>query len=225
MIAAGIGGDHLLLVVVGLIVAARIGFRVVRPRRRRAPENRESDRRPARSAVSAELADHANQTPLEPVTAADGDHPSESSGEFATLGASALEIKDLRVSYGPKRAVAGVSLVINEGEIFGLLGPNGAGKTTTLSAIEGLLRPDAGTILVGGVDSRSDPLGAKSRLGVQLQSTGFPAALTIREIVRLYAGLYGLPLSISEQRELLASVGLDDEATKRFAQLSGGQQQ
>lgn len=56
----------------------------------------------------------------------------------------ALQVKDLRVKYGPKRAVDGISLDINEGEIFGLLGPNGAGKTSTLSAIEGLLEPTSG---------------------------------------------------------------------------------
>src|ERR1041384_768570 len=60
----------------------------------------------------------------------------------------ALQVIDLRVDYGPKRAVDGVSLEINEGEIFGLLGPNGAGKTSTLSAIEGLLEPASGSIRI-----------------------------------------------------------------------------
>lgn len=137
---------------------------------------------------------------------------------------TALEVNDLRVSYGPKRAVDGVTLEIRVGEIFGLLGPNGAGKTTTLSAIEGLLRPDSGSIAIGGVNSRTDPLGTRAQIGVQLQSTGFQSTLTIREIVKLYAGLYGVPQSKGEVFESLTSVGLDDEASKRFAQLSGGQQ-
>src|SRR5207237_1322769 len=71
----------------------------------------------------------------------------------------ALQVKDLRVSYGPKRAVDGVSLDINEGEIFGLLGPNGAGKTSTLSAIEGLLKPTSGSILIRQVDVRANTSG------------------------------------------------------------------
>src|SRR5215471_1209448 len=139
-------------------------------------------------------------------------------------GGLALAVTDLRVSYGQKRAVDGVSLEIEDGEIFGLLGPNGAGKTTTLSAIEGLLRPDSGTVVVHGVDARANPLRARAMVGVQLQSTGFQAALTILEIVKLYAGLYGLARSRSELLEALDGVGLADEASRRFAQLSGGQQ-
>ena len=107
----------------------------------------------------------------------------------------ALEVKDLRVSYGPKRAVDGVSLDINEGEIFGLLGPNGAGKTSTLSAIEGLLKPTSGSILIRQVDVRAHPGLANSLIGVQLQSTSFQSELKISEIVKLYAGLYGVPLT------------------------------
>jgi ABC-2 type transport system ATP-binding protein len=72
--------------------------------------------------------------------------------EAPPVAGLALQVKDLRVSYGPKRAVDGVSLDINEGEIFGLLGPNGAGKTSTLSAIEGLLKPTSGSILIREVD-------------------------------------------------------------------------
>jgi ABC-2 type transport system ATP-binding protein len=136
----------------------------------------------------------------------------------------ALQVDDLRVSYGPKRAVDGVSLEINEGEIFGLLGPNGAGKTSTLSAIEGLLRPDSGSIRIGDIDAGANPTAAKARLGVQLQSTSFQADLTIREIVRLYAGLYGVRLTRAEIDDLLADIHLEGEASRRFSQLSGGQQ-
>ncbi len=137
---------------------------------------------------------------------------------------AALEVRDLRVSYGQTHAVRGVSIQISDGEIFGLLGPNGAGKTTTLSAIEGLVRPDSGLILIGGIDTRADPTSAKARIGVQLQSTSFHASLNIREIVALYAGLYGLSPSRAKVLDFLRDVHLDQEATKRFSQLSGGQQ-
>jgi len=145
------------------------------------------------------------------------------SGQSAERGL-ALEVEGLRVSYGPKLAVDGVSLDINEGEIFGLLGPNGAGKTSTLSAIEGLVKPDAGSIRIGDVDARANASAAKARMGVQLQSTSFQANLTVREIVRLYAGLYGVSVTRAGIDDLLANVHLGEEASKRFSQLSGGQQ-
>ncbi len=113
------------------------------------------------------------------------------------------------MSYGPVRAVDGVTLEIREGEIFGLLGPNGAGKTTTLSAIEGLLKPDAGSVLIEGIDIQKDPLVAKAQMGVQLQSTGFHPDLSVREIVQLYAGLYGVDMSPSQALDALAGLGLD----------------
>ncbi len=136
----------------------------------------------------------------------------------------ALEVRDLQVSYGAKRAVQDVSLRIADGEIFGLLGPNGAGKTSTLSAIEGLVRPDSGSILIGGIDARANPTLAKARVGVQLQSTSFHASLNIGEIIWLYGGLYGVSLSKAKVLDLLRAMHLDQEASKRFSQLSGGQQ-
>lgn len=136
-----------------------------------------------------------------------------------------LEIRDLSVAYGTKRAVDEVSFEIRLGEIFGLLGPNGAGKTSTLSAIEGLIKPKSGTVLLDGVDIRRHPAQAKARMGVQLQSTSFQSELTIKQIVRLYAGLYGVELSDPEITEGLREIGLGGEARKPFKQLSGGQQQ
>jgi len=141
-----------------------------------------------------------------------------------SVTALALQVKDLRVSYGPKRAVDGVSLDINEGEIFGLLGPNGAGKTSTLSAIEGLLKPTSGSILIRQVDIRAQPGLAKALIGVQLQSTSFQSELKISEIVKLYAGLYGVPLTKAAIFDRLTEIHLGDEASRRFSQLSGGQQ-
>jgi ABC-2 type transport system ATP-binding protein len=139
-------------------------------------------------------------------------------------GQCALEVSELRVAYGPKVAVDGVSFSIEEGEIFGLLGPNGAGKTSTLSAIEGLVKPATGSIRVDGVDALERPGDARARTGVQLQATSFQKELTIRELVRLYSGLYGAPRSKSAADEHLAEVHLEAEAGKRFGQLSGGQQ-
>ena len=141
------------------------------------------------------------------------------------VGASVLEVDGLTVSYGPKVAVADVSLRIQPGEIFGLLGPNGAGKTSTLSAIEGLLKPRAGAVRVAGFDIRRQPMLAKTRMGVQLQATSFQPDLTISQVLRLYAGLYGVRLGAAEVHSRLAEVGLEAEAGKPFSQLSGGQQQ
>jgi ABC-2 type transport system ATP-binding protein len=137
----------------------------------------------------------------------------------------ALAVRDLHVSYGSKVAVDGVSLEIDDGEIYGLLGPNGAGKTTTLSAIEGLIRPQSGSILLAGIDIQAESLRAKARMGVQFQSTSFQSELTLSQIVKLYAALYGVTLSGSEIVETLKSVGLGEEASKLHGQLSGGQQQ
>jgi ABC-2 type transport system ATP-binding protein len=135
-----------------------------------------------------------------------------------------LDVRDLSVAYGAKKAVDGISLQIAQGEIFGLLGPNGAGKTSTLSAIEGLVKPQSGSVFVDGVDIQRHPSQAKAKLGVQLQATSFQSQLTIKQIVRLYAGLYGVALSDGEVTKSLKEIGLEGEASKPFRQLSGGQQ-
>ncbi|WP_427019188.1 ABC transporter ATP-binding protein (plasmid) [Pseudarthrobacter sp. P1] len=136
-----------------------------------------------------------------------------------------LDVNALVVRYGTRTAVEGVSLQINRGEIFGLLGPNGAGKTSTLSAIEGLLKLAAGTVLVDGLDIQRDPLAAKARLGVQLQASSFQSELTIEQIVRLYAGLYSLRIGKTGIADRIRNIGLGDERGKTYKSLSGGQQQ
>jgi ABC-2 type transport system ATP-binding protein len=138
---------------------------------------------------------------------------------------SILVVNGLHVWYGKKHAVDGVSFDIKAGEIFGLLGPNGAGKTSTLSAIEGLLVPQSGSIVIAGYDTKNHLIEAKANMGIQLQATSFQPELSIFEIIRLYAGLYGLNLSADDIKEILHNIHLEEEVSKKYGQLSGGQQQ
>lgn len=136
-----------------------------------------------------------------------------------------LTVSHLNIFYGAFQAVRDVSFEVNREEIFGILGPNGAGKTSTLGAIEGLLRPGSGVITVAGYDIGKAPMEARAHMGVQLQATSFQPELTVSEILRLYAGLYGAPMDASSIRSGLTEIGLGHAAEKRFGQLSGGQQQ
>ena len=140
-------------------------------------------------------------------------------------GSSILQVNGLNVSYGSFHAVRDVSFDVKAGEIFGLLGPNGAGKTSTLSAIEGLLKPQSGIISVAGYDIRKKPLHARANMGVQLQATSFQPELTLTEIIKLYAGVYGVKLTTEKLQGILQDIKLDESAKKKFGQLSGGQQQ
>ncbi|HQF71609.1 MAG TPA: ABC transporter ATP-binding protein [Promineifilum sp.] len=145
-----------------------------------------------------------------------------------------VQLTDLHATYrrGRERvvALAGVSLAVNRGEIFGLLGPNGAGKTTLLSVVEGLLRPERGAALLDGIDvgaaaSAADRQAAKRKLGIQLQRSALLDDLTAVELVRVYAALYNVRLSTAAAEALLARFGLADEAHAYARRLSGGQQQ
>lgn len=136
-----------------------------------------------------------------------------------------LDVQHLQVRYGSYVAVKDVSFQVLPGEIFGLLGPNGAGKTSTLAVIEGLQAPDGGSVRICGLDIRRQPLEAKLRLGVQLQSTSFQPELTLVELVQLYGGLYGLRLCRAAALRILAAADLAETSGRRAGQLSGGQQQ
>jgi ABC-2 type transport system ATP-binding protein len=114
---------------------------------------------------------------------------------------------------------------MQRGEIFGLLGPNGAGKTSTLAAIEGLHRPDSGSVRVAGQDMWDGRAAARQLLGVQLQTTAMFQELCLDELIELYAALYQLFPTRQERQRLLEQFGLRQKARARAAQLSGGQQQ
>ena len=141
------------------------------------------------------------------------------------VGSTVLNVKNLVVVYGSKIAVNNITFSIRHGEIFGLLGPNGAGKTSTLNAIEGLIKPQSGRLLLNGINIEQHSSTAKANMGVQLQATSFQSELTINQIVKLYAGLYSMKLSNTDIIESLRLIGLEDEAGKPFKKLSGGQQQ
>jgi ABC-2 type transport system ATP-binding protein len=140
-------------------------------------------------------------------------------------GQPVIDITGLQVSYGDVQAVRNVSLQVRQGEIFGLLGPNGAGKTTTLSAIEGLVQPQAGRVEVLGRDVRTQAQEIKRHLGISLQSTAFFDSLKVWELVRFYAGLYDVMLSKAQVLDLLAGFELAEKAGVLAEELSGGQQQ
>jgi ABC-2 type transport system ATP-binding protein len=128
----------------------------------------------------------------------------------------------LNKNYGDFTAVQDVSFSVKEGEIFGILGPNGAGKTTTLEMIEGLKRPTSGNIIVGGFDAVANSAKVKAIIGVQLQSSSFFDNLNLKELVDIFAAMYGREV---DAMELLAAVGLTDKAKNQVKELSGGQKQ
>ncbi len=137
------------------------------------------------------------------------------------MGAVAVEITDLHKSYGPVEAVRGISLRVEEGEVFALLGPNGAGKTTTVEILEGFRHRDSGTLSVLGFDPATGDRKLKEQLGIVLQTTGVDPYLTVAETVDMFRGYYPKPRPRDEVIEL---VGLTDKRTSRVTKLSGGQQ-
>jgi len=132
----------------------------------------------------------------------------------------AIAVQDLRKSYDGNTALGGISFEVAEGEVFGLLGPNGAGKTTTVEILEGYRKRDAGDVTVLGFDPGEAPRAFRERIGVVLQQSELVSNLTVRELLRIFAGYY------SQRRdadEVLDLVGLADKKNARIKTLSGGQ--
>jgi ABC-2 type transport system ATP-binding protein len=120
------------------------------------------------------------------------------------------------------RAVDGVSLAIEAGEVFGILGPNGAGKTTTLEMIEGLTDIDEGEALIDGLSVKAQPNKVKEIIGVQLQANEYFDHLSIADLLRLFSRLFHRD---EDPKKLLARVNLEEKAEAKPAALSGGQKQ
>ncbi len=136
------------------------------------------------------------------------------------MAANAVEVLDLRKSYGPVQALRGVSFSVAEGEVFALLGPNGAGKTTTVEILEGFRRRDGGRASVLGFDPASGARRLKEQMGIVLQTSGVDPYLTVAETVDTFRGYYPKPRSLDE---VLRLVGLEEKRDSRVTRLSGGQ--
>ncbi|MGW7266616.1 ABC transporter ATP-binding protein [Streptomyces sp. NPDC054842] len=130
-----------------------------------------------------------------------------------------VDVRGLRKRYGDVTAVDGIDLGVRRGEVFGLLGPNGAGKSTTVEILQGDRVRDAGHVLVLGEDPARSTRAWRSLVGVVRQGESAPAELTVRETVRHFARYYPDP---RDPEEVIALVGLQEEADTRIQALSGG---
>src|SRR6266508_369470 len=105
-------------------------------------------------------------------------------------GQPVVRVSSIRKTYGRTVAVDDVSFDVEPGEIFGLIGPNGAGKTTIMECVEGIRRPDRGSIAVLGLDPARDIDALQDRIGVQFQEAQLQKRIKVREAVGLWASLY-----------------------------------
>ena len=141
-------------------------------------------------------------------------------------GSPALDIRGL-VKCFDRPAVDGLDLTVRAGEFYTLLGPNGAGKTTTLRMVAGLLRPDKGTITIGGIDALADPVAAKRILAWVSDEPMIYDKLTPYEYLEFVAGLWGLDPATAEARaqDLIGWLGLAPNAHERCEGFSKGMRQ
>ncbi len=136
-----------------------------------------------------------------------------------------IEVKNLHKAFGEVKAVDGVSFTARDGEITGLLGPNGAGKTTTLRMLYTLMRPDAGQVLVDGIDAAVDPVAVRRVLGVLPDARGLYKRLTARENIEYFAQLHGVDTALMHRRreKLADALEMRDILDRRTEGFSQGQ--
>jgi len=136
----------------------------------------------------------------------------------------AIVIRDLHKSFGDVQAVRGISLEVEQGEIFSLLGPNGAGKSTTLSMLSCLLEPTSGDALVMGHSIVREPAAVKAAIGVVPQEVALYPDLSARENLTFWGKMYGLRGAALKSRvdEVLELIGLAERQKERVNKFSGG---
>jgi ABC-2 type transport system ATP-binding protein len=132
----------------------------------------------------------------------------------------AIEVRDLRKSYGEVEAVRGIDFHVARGEIYGMLGPNGAGKTSTVEILEGYRTRSSGSVSVLGHDPQTRSRELRRRVGIVLQSSGIYSQVRVAEVVAHFAGFYPRPRDVDE---VIALVGLGEKRDERARRLSGGQ--
>jgi ABC-2 type transport system ATP-binding protein len=146
----------------------------------------------------------------------------ERSGD--AIAPPALRLEKVVKTYGPVRAVDGVSFSARPGEFVALLGPNGAGKSTLFQLLSGLFVPDSGRIEVMGHDMTRDAVPALSRLGIVFQQPTLDLELSVTANLLFHAGLHGIPRKVAMPRirAELSRLELADRAHDKTSQLSGG---
>jgi ABC-2 type transport system ATP-binding protein len=135
-----------------------------------------------------------------------------------------IHVENLVKTFGPVRAVDGISFHVRAGEIFAFLGPNGAGKTTTIQMLTTLLRPTAGTMALDGLDPVTKQLEARRRFGIVFQDPSLDHELTAYENMELHGVLYHVPRRVRVERiqMLLTLFELWDRRNARVKEFSGG---
>ena len=136
-----------------------------------------------------------------------------------------IEASGLTKGYGGRPALSGLSLGVEEGDVFGFLGPNGAGKTTTIRILTGLLEPDSGEARVAGMDVSAHPRAVKRAVGVLPESQGYYGWMTGEEYLSYFADLYGVRNAGRRARKLLDEVGLGERGGSPVGGYSRGMRQ
>ena len=136
-----------------------------------------------------------------------------------------LEADSLTKTFGPRVAVEGVSFDVRAGEIFALVGPNGAGKTTTLRMLAGLIRPSSGAVRFQGQPAAGVEGALRAGIGFLTEAPGLWDRLTVRQNLRVYARLHGLPKSDRPVDAAMDLFGIRDRAAEQAAVLSKGLRQ
>ena len=136
----------------------------------------------------------------------------------------ALEVHNIVKTFGPVRAVDGLSFAVAPGTIFGLLGPNGAGKSTTLKILTTLSRPNSGTASVLGFDVATRPLEVRRRIASVIQETAVDLLLSVRDNLLTFARFHQVETRAAKQRarEVIERFRLTAEAERKVQDLSGG---
>jgi ABC-2 type transport system ATP-binding protein len=179
---------------------------------------RQASSKPATPRATTAAKAPVRKTPARATTARTAPAPKPKPAEIV------LEVKGLVKRFGDTIAVAGIDLAVEAGSFYGIVGPNGAGKTTTLSMVTGLLRPDAGTVRVHGVDVWSDPVAAKRNMGVLPDRLRLFDRLTGAQLLFYSGTLRGLSEETVRARtaDLANAFGFEDALNRLVTDYSAG---
>lgn len=139
------------------------------------------------------------------------------------MSKTVIEVRDLAKRYGDVHAVRGVSFSVNAGITIGLLGGNGAGKTTTITMMLGLLEPSSGSVSILGCDMEKDRYRALPHMNFSSPYVDLPHRLTVRENLRIYAGLYSVPDPKARIAEMAEQLHMTEFMSRPSGKLSAGQ--